>query len=63
MSFPSDLQIAQSASLKPLGDVAAAMGIGPHLLEAYGEHVAKIKLRRSTSWPTGRGRSTSWCPR
>jgi formate--tetrahydrofolate ligase len=44
MSFPPDLQIAQAASLKPLGDVAAAMGIGTHLLEAYGEHVAKIKL-------------------
>ncbi len=44
MSFPSDLRIAQDASLKPLGDVAAAMGIGPHLLEPYGENVAKIKL-------------------
>src|SRR3954470_11424644 len=44
MPFPPDLQIAQAASLKPLGDVAAAMGIGSHLLEAYGEHVAKIKL-------------------
>jgi formate--tetrahydrofolate ligase len=44
MPFPSDLQIAQDAALKPLGDVAAAMGIGTHLLEAYGEHVAKIKL-------------------
>ena len=44
MPFLSDLQIAQGAALKPLGDVAAAMGIGTHLLEAYGEHVAKIKL-------------------
>ena len=44
MPFPSDLQIARSAALKPLGDIASAMGIGPHLLEAYGEHVAKIKL-------------------
>lgn len=44
MSFPSDLRIAQAAALKPLGDVAAAMGIGPHLLEPYGEDVAKIKL-------------------
>ena len=44
MSFPPDLQIAQAASLKPLGDIAAAMGIGTHLLEAYGENVAKIKL-------------------
>ena len=44
MSFPPNLRIAQSASLKPLGDIAAAMGIGPHLMEPYGEHVAKIKL-------------------
>ena len=44
MTLLPDLQIAQAASLKPLGDVAAAMGIGTHLLEAYGEHVAKIKL-------------------
>src|ERR1700748_3123809 len=44
MSFPPNLRIAQSASLKPLGDVAEGMGLGPHLLEPYGEHVAKIKL-------------------
>jgi formate--tetrahydrofolate ligase len=44
MPFPSDLQIARSASLKPLADVAAAAGIGAHLLQPYGEHVAKIKL-------------------
>ena len=44
MSLPPDLQIAQAAALKPLDDVAAAMGVGSHLLEAYGEHVAKIKL-------------------
>ncbi|GAA4709636.1 formate--tetrahydrofolate ligase [Pseudonocardia yuanmonensis] len=42
--IPRDLHIAQAASLKPLDDVAAAMGIGSHLLEAYGENVAKIKL-------------------
>ncbi len=44
MPFPSDLQIARAASLKPLDEIAAAMEIGPHLLEFYGEHVAKIKL-------------------
>jgi formate--tetrahydrofolate ligase len=41
----SDLEIARSAALKPLDDVAEAMGIGPHLLEPYGEHVAKIRLK------------------
>jgi formate--tetrahydrofolate ligase len=44
MPFPSDLDIARSAALKPLTEVAAAMDIGSHLIEAYGEHVAKIKL-------------------
>ncbi len=44
MSFPSDLAIAQSATLKPLGDIAEEMGIGPHLLDPYGANVAKIKL-------------------
>ena len=41
----SDLDIARSASLKPLDDVAGSMGIGAHLLEPYGEGVAKIKLQ------------------
>jgi formate--tetrahydrofolate ligase len=42
--FPSDLQIARKATLKPIPDIAAGMGIGPHLLEPYGDAVAKIKL-------------------
>ncbi len=44
MSFPSDLAIAQSATLKPLEEIAAQIGIGPHLLEKHGDDVAKIKL-------------------
>ncbi len=44
MSFPSDLEIARGADLKPLDEIGAALGLGPHLLEPYGEHVAKIKL-------------------
>jgi formate--tetrahydrofolate ligase len=44
MAFPSDLEIARSAALKPLEDVAAGAGIPGHLLEPYGEEVAKIKL-------------------
>ena len=42
--FPSDLQIARKAKLKPLGEVAASIGIGSHLLEPYGGAVAKVKL-------------------
>ncbi len=44
MAFPSDLGIARAASLKPLNEIAASMGIGEHLLEPYGSAVAKIKL-------------------
>jgi formate--tetrahydrofolate ligase len=44
MAFPSDLEIARGASLKPLDDIAAQIGIGSHLLEPYGESVVKIKL-------------------
>lgn len=40
----SDLAIARKAQLKPAGDIAAEMGIPSYLLEAYGEHVVKIKL-------------------
>jgi formate--tetrahydrofolate ligase len=44
VTFPSDLEIARGAALKPLDDVAASMGIGTHLLEPYGDSVMKIKL-------------------
>jgi formate--tetrahydrofolate ligase len=44
MAMPSDLQIAQQATLKPLVDVAEQMGIGAHLLEPHGDSVAKIRL-------------------
>jgi formate--tetrahydrofolate ligase len=44
MAFPSDLEIARGAALKPLEDIADEMGIPSHLLEPYGEQVMKIKL-------------------
>ena len=44
MAFPSDLEIARKAKLEPLTEIAAGMGIGEHLLEPYGESVAKVKL-------------------
>jgi formate--tetrahydrofolate ligase len=43
-AFPSDLEIAREAKLKPLEEIAAGMGIGAHLLEPYGDAVAKIRL-------------------
>jgi formate--tetrahydrofolate ligase len=44
MGFPSDLAIARQAQLKPIDDIAGEMGLGGHLLEAYGRDVLKIRL-------------------
>jgi formate--tetrahydrofolate ligase len=44
MSFPSDLEIARQATLKPINQIATDIGLDPALLEHYGENVAKIKL-------------------
>ena len=44
MAFPSDLDIARAATTAPLTEIAAQMGIGPHLLEAHGDDLAKIRL-------------------
>ncbi|SHK50764.1 Formate-tetrahydrofolate ligase [Pseudonocardia thermophila] len=43
-TVPTDLEIARNAALKPLDEIAERMGLGRHLIEGYGEHVAKIKL-------------------
>jgi formate--tetrahydrofolate ligase len=44
MSFPSDLDIARSAKLKPIHGIAESMGLRPDLVEPYGHEVMKIRL-------------------
>ena len=44
MTLPKNLEVARQAKLRPLNEIAAEIGIGEHLLEPYGEGVAKIKL-------------------
>ncbi|MPY85257.1 MAG: formate--tetrahydrofolate ligase [Actinophytocola sp.] len=44
MPFPSDLEIARGASLKPLDDIAGEMNLPAHLLEPYGRDLMKIDL-------------------
>ena len=44
MTLVKNLEVARRAKLKPLTEIAADMGIAEHLLEPYGEGVAKIKL-------------------
>ncbi len=44
MDTPSDLEIAQRATYRPLADVGAELGLGTDDLEPYGDHVAKVRL-------------------
>ena len=44
MPFPTDLEIASQAKLKPLGDIAADAGIPAEMLEPYGTGAAKVSL-------------------
>ena len=44
MPFPTDLEIARGAQLKPVDGIAGEIGLGMHLLEPYGEDVVKIRL-------------------
>ena len=44
MPLPPAIEIARRASLRPIADIAAQMGIAPELLEPYGTGVAKVSL-------------------
>ena len=44
MAFPSDLEIAQGATLAPLVEIAHQIDVPSAALEMYGRHVAKIDL-------------------
>ncbi|MBM3176308.1 MAG: formate--tetrahydrofolate ligase, partial [Chloroflexi bacterium] len=41
---PSDIEIAQAAKLKPIKEVAAAVGLTEDDLDYYGKFKAKIHL-------------------
>ncbi len=42
MAYLSDIEIAQSAEMKPIGEIAKAAGIDEEYLEYYGKYKAKI---------------------
>jgi formate--tetrahydrofolate ligase len=51
--LPSDLAIARAATLRPLDEVAARLGIRAEHLEPYGRDVAKIDLDVIDARPAG----------
>ena len=44
MAYLSDIEIAQSCKMKPIGEIAAKAGIGDDFLEPYGRYKAKVDL-------------------
>ena len=71
--MPTDIEIAQRATLRPIRDVAAEIGLGNEDLRPYGHHVAKIRpealegrerngkvvlVTGMTPTPAGEGKST-----
>ncbi len=40
----SDIEIAQSAQLKPIREIAESIGLGESDFETYGNHIAKVRL-------------------
>ena len=42
VSYKSDIEIAQEATMRPIGEIAAAAGIDEKYLEQYGKYKAKI---------------------
>ncbi len=57
MGFPTDIEIAQGAKMKPISEIAAELGIADDELEQYGKYKAKISddfVRRNASRPTGK---------
>ena len=44
MAYLSDIEIAQSCTLKPIGDIAKVAGVPEEALEPYGKYKAKVDL-------------------
>ena len=53
-SVPQDIEIAQAAKLKPIGEIAEGLGLGPDDYEPYGRDKAKLSLEFSKRAPKAR---------
>ena len=47
----SDIEIAQAATMKPISEIGAGLGIDADNLEAFGKYKAKVNLKYLTSLP------------
>jgi len=57
MSFPTDIEIAQKATMKPITEIAKKLGVHDDELELYGKYKAKINddfIKRNMDRPDGK---------
>ena len=47
----SDIEIAQAATMKPINEIGAVLGIDPSHMEPYGHYKAKVSLKYLDSLP------------
>ena len=56
MRVPSDIEIAQSCQMRPIGEIAAAAGVEPQHLELYGNYKAKVDYNILNETPERSGK-------
>ena len=56
MSFKTDAEIAQAATMQPIANIAAKLGIAHEKLEPYGHYKAKINPDEAFALPKKQGR-------
>ncbi|STZ75529.1 formate--tetrahydrofolate ligase [Bergeriella denitrificans] len=56
MSFKTDAEIAQSSTMRPIGEIAAKLGLKAETIEPYGHYKAKIDPAAAFKLPKKQGR-------
>lgn len=56
MSFKTDAEIAQSSTMRPIGEIAAKLGLNADNIEPYGHYKAKINPAEAFKLPRKQGR-------
>lgn len=56
MSFKTDAEIAQSSTMRPIGEIAAKLGLNADNIEPYGHYKAKINPAEAFKLPQKQGK-------
>ncbi len=54
MAYKTDLEIARSAKIRPISEIASLLGVDPEIVEFYGKYKAKIDYTKINSSKQGK---------